>query len=57
MFFSPFILQVSAEEKKTLQDKLIASSYGLSGAKVEEYDVYKVSSFKHYKNYRVLKNE
>uniref|UniRef100_A0A8C1T9Q7 DNA primase large subunit n=1 Tax=Cyprinus carpio TaxID=7962 RepID=A0A8C1T9Q7_CYPCA len=33
---------VSAEEKKNLQDKLIASSYGLSGTKVEEHDVYKV---------------
>lgn len=40
--FFPFILQVSAEEKKNLQDKLIASSYGLSGTKVEEHDVYKV---------------
>uniref|UniRef100_A0A672SR05 DNA primase large subunit n=1 Tax=Sinocyclocheilus grahami TaxID=75366 RepID=A0A672SR05_SINGR len=33
---------VSAEEKKNLKDKLIASSYGLSGTKVEEHDVYKV---------------
>ncbi|KAI2657784.1 DNA primase large subunit [Labeo rohita] len=32
---------VSAEEKKSLKDKLIASSYGLSGATLEEHDVYK----------------
>uniref|UniRef100_A0A8C1BT31 DNA primase large subunit n=1 Tax=Cyprinus carpio carpio TaxID=630221 RepID=A0A8C1BT31_CYPCA len=33
---------VSAEEKKSLKDKLITSSYGLSGITVEEYDFYKV---------------
>ncbi|XP_073729330.1 DNA primase large subunit isoform X1 [Misgurnus anguillicaudatus] len=33
---------VSAEEKNMLKDKLINSSYGLSGITVEEYDFYKV---------------
>ncbi|XP_051503574.1 DNA primase large subunit-like [Myxocyprinus asiaticus] len=33
---------VSAEEKKSIRDKLINSSYGLSGITVEEYDFYKV---------------
>ncbi|TRZ03656.1 hypothetical protein DNTS_008357, partial [Danionella cerebrum] len=33
---------VSAEEKKTLKEKLINSSYGLSGITLEEYDFYKV---------------
>ncbi|KAG1927144.1 DNA primase large subunit [Pimephales promelas] len=33
---------VSADEKKSLKDKLINSSYGLSGITVEEYDFYKV---------------
>ncbi|XP_052469082.1 DNA primase large subunit isoform X2 [Carassius gibelio] len=33
---------VSAEEKTSLKDKLITSSYGLSGITVEEYDFYKV---------------
>ncbi|XDV50247.1 hypothetical protein PO909_019331 [Leuciscus waleckii] len=33
---------VSAEEKKSLKDKLISSSYGLSGITLEEYDFYKV---------------
>ncbi|XP_005156868.2 DNA primase large subunit isoform X1 [Danio rerio] len=33
---------VSAEEKKYLRDKLINSSYGLSGITLEEYDFYRV---------------
>ncbi|XP_077093246.1 DNA primase large subunit isoform X2 [Siphateles boraxobius] len=33
---------VSAEEKTSLKDKLINSSYGLSGITVEEYDFFKV---------------
>ncbi|XP_056327439.1 DNA primase large subunit [Danio aesculapii] len=33
---------VSAEEKKNLKDKLINSSYGLSGITLEEYEFYRV---------------
>ncbi|KAI7805185.1 putative DNA primase large subunit [Triplophysa rosa] len=33
---------VSVEEKRILKDKLISSSYGLSGITVEEHDFYKV---------------
>ncbi|XP_059214789.1 DNA primase large subunit [Centropristis striata] len=33
---------ISVEEKKALQDKLVSSSYGLSGITVEDQDFYKV---------------
>lgn len=36
-------IQVSAEEKTILKDKLISSSYGLSGITVDLYEFYKVS--------------
>lgn len=37
------MFQVSMEEKKALSDKLINSSYSVSGCKVEDQEFYKVS--------------
>lgn len=35
--------QISLEEKRSLQDKLVSSSYAVSGITVEDQDFYKVS--------------
>lgn len=45
MRFIRFInnFQISLEEKRSLQDKLVSSSYAVSGITVEDQDFYKVS--------------
>ena len=40
-----FQLQISPEEKSSLQRELIDSSYGVSGITVEQQDFYKVSFY------------
>lgn len=40
---SSITFQISLEEKKTLLDKLVNSSYAVSGITVEDQDFYKVS--------------